>query len=140
MYLKNRRNLELRYNIESHQGKLKVFIDSIFGFGKIWQSDGRHSNDPFHNYGKGGLMKNKPYVISATLNAPKNAFIDPNEFLQDNEYGDRLFWHLDLANRFIGMKKAHSNFLAYDVVKNPVIQEDFKRFDKWIEELYNNVK
>lgn len=122
-------------------GQLKMFIDSIFGYGKLYNGDGRTWEDPDHNYGTGGLMNGKHYVLSITCNAPKHAYEGEGEFLAgDDENGKKLFWWLDKANNFIGMKKAKENFIAYDVVKHPIVEEDIKRFNKYLEDLFNNLK
>lgn len=121
-------------------GKLKVFIDSIFGFGKIWTGDGRHHQDPDHNYGTGGLMNNKPYFLSVTANAPRFAFESPDDFLHGDLHAEKLLSWLDVANGFIGMKKIHSNFMCYDVVKNPTVEQYFSDYKKYLEEVYNSLE
>lgn len=61
---------------------VKKYIDEVFtlGHGRLYQSDGRTRQDPEKNYGSGGLLQGKQYMLSVTWNAPAIAFTDPKQF------------------------------------------------------------
>ena len=105
--------------------ELKRYEDLVFGPGMI-TGDGRHREAPDINYGTGGLLTSKRYMISATWNAPLNAFLDPKEFFEGRGI-DATFFGLHKANQFLGMKPLPS-FSCNDVVKNPKIEQDLERW------------
>lgn len=62
----------------------KKYIDEVFTKGHqngIYKSDGRSRTNPDINYGTGGLMHGKKYILTSSWNAPKAAFTLENEFL-----------------------------------------------------------
>jgi modulator of drug activity B len=62
----------------------KKYIDEVFtaGHGSLYANDGRTRSDSSQKYGSGGLLHGKRYMISATWNAPQQAFDDPSDFLK----------------------------------------------------------
>lgn len=109
----------------------KKYIDEVFitgTAGVFCNNDGRSSKNPTANYGTGGLMGNKKYMLSATLNAPAQAFDDPNEYLFQGKSLDDLFLPLHATFRFFAMQTLPS-FACFDVLKNPQIEQDFLRWE-----------
>ena len=53
--------------------------------GALCDGDGRHSDAPKKNYGAGGTLTGKKYMLSLTFNAPEESFNDPNEYLFQGE-------------------------------------------------------
>ncbi len=111
---------------------VKQYIDEVFCAGgkQFLTSDGRHRTDPAHNYGTGGLLLEKHYMISTTWNAPFEAFTEDGEFFES--FGiDGVMLHFHKLNQFIGMKPLPT-FVLNDVVKNP----EFDSFmESWEEHL-----
>lgn len=60
--------------------QVKQYIDEVFCAGLSVGGDGRTRTDPAHNYGRGGVLTDKKYMLSITWNAPLNAFVDPGDF------------------------------------------------------------
>ncbi|GHP73057.1 NADPH quinone reductase MdaB [Helicobacter pylori] len=102
---------------------VKKYIDEVFsaGHGKLYASDGRSSQNPTKNYGKGGLMQGKKYMLSLTWNAPIEAFTDPNEFFEGVGV-DVVYLHLHKAFQFLGLSVLPT-FICNDVVKNPQVEQ-----------------
>ena len=107
---------------------LKKYVDEVFtaGFEKLYKSDGRSSAAPTKNYGKGGMLQGKHYMISVTWNAPVEAFTDPSEFFEGKGV-DAVYFPFHKANQFIGMSPLPT-FMCNDVMKNPQVEQDAGRY------------
>ena len=59
----------------------KKYVDEVFNVGLakevLLAGDGRTRQDPSRQYGTGGKMQGKKFMISATWNAPREAFDNP---------------------------------------------------------------
>lgn len=61
----------------------KKYVDEVFsgGTGTVtFVNDGRSRDDASKQYGSGGLMKEKRYMLSFTYNCPTSEFDNPNGF------------------------------------------------------------
>lgn len=108
----------------------KKYIDEVFSLGMMGElsnGDGRTQNAPKKNYGLGGKLKAK-YMFSITANAPKEAFNNAEETFFNGISEDDLFLPMHLNFKWMGLEKLPT-FMAYDVMKNPDIENDFERFD-----------
>ena len=113
----------------------KKYIDEVLTagmMGTLSQGDGRSKEEPKKNYALAGLLKGK-YMISVTANAPKEAFNNPEEKFFDGKSEDDLLLPMHLNFKWFGLEPL-TTFFAYDVMKNPDIENDFIRFDKHIKE------
>lgn len=113
----------------------KKYLDEVFTVGMMGQmsnGDGRSAEAPKKNYGLGGLLKGK-YMISVTANAPKEAFNDPNEKFFEGISEDELLLPMHLNFKWFGLEPLKTYF-AYDVMKNPEVENDLQRFEKHINE------
>ncbi len=68
-------------------------------------------------------------MLSLTFNAPRAAFDDPEQYLFQGKGVDDLFFPMHMNFRFFGMEPIDT-FVCYDVMKNPDIEQDFKRFQQ----------
>ena len=116
---------------------LKKYIDEIFteGHGKLYQSDGRSRNDALQKYGSGGLMQGKHYMISATWNAPQEAFDEPDQFFEGKGV-DAVYLPLHKANQFLGLEPIPT-FLCVDVMKAPQIEQDLVRYKAHLKQCFS---
>lgn len=113
----------------------KKYLDEVLTagmMGKLSQGDGRTAEAPKENYGLGGLL-NAKYMISVTANAPKEAFNNPKEKFFNGISEDELLLPMHLNFKWFGLKPLKT-FFAYDVMKNPDVENDFIRFEKHIKE------
>lgn len=111
---------------------MKKYMDLVYTNGmdgRLCDGDGRTRSDPTKQYGSGGSLKGKRYLLSMTFNAPAAAFGDPNQVFFEGKGIDDLFWPMHLNFRFFGMQPMPS-FACFDVLKNPSIEADFERWSK----------
>lgn len=119
----------------------KKYQDYVYSFGmdgRLCAGDGRTREDASKQYGTGGTLTGKKYMLSLTFNAPKSAFNNKNQWFFSGNSVDDLFLPTHLNFKFFGME-ALPTFVAYDVMKNPDIKNDFIRFDEHIKQhILNN--
>lgn len=110
---------------------LKRYIDLVYtaGIGTLCSGDGRSREDLAKQYGGGGLLQGKKYMLSATFNAPESAFNDTSQQFFRGKNADDLFWPIHLTYEFLAMR-ALPSFVCYDVMKNPQIENDFDRLEQ----------
>lgn len=106
--------------------QLKRYEDLVFVQPGVVGTDGRHHQHPNEGYGTGGILTDKKYMLSSTWNAPKAAFEKPGDFFEGKGI-DGVLFPLHKAFEFLGMKRMPS-FMCNDVLKNPHIEEDVKRY------------
>lgn len=116
----------------------KKYIDEVFTKGlfnqKLIVDDGRTRTDPNKQYGTGGKMQGKKYMVSSTWNAPKEAFNDKNQNLFEGKTVDDVFFANTSTYKFCGAEILPS-FSCYDVMKNPNIESDMKRLKEHLKKV-----
>ena len=118
----------------------KKYMDQVYSFGmdgRLCNGDGRTLKDPSIQYGQGGTLAGKRYLMSLTLNAPEGSFNNPDQAFFGGRGLDDLFWPMHLNFQFFGME-AMETFACYDVMKNPSIEKDFERFTAHLEKHFPN--
>jgi modulator of drug activity B len=88
---------------------LKRYFEDIYN-GKQFYKGGTE-------YGRGGLLTGKSYLVSTTWNAPIDVFNDPSSFFKGQSIDDVLS-AFHYTHDFIGLKKL-PGISFNDVVKNP---------------------
>ena len=114
--------------------RFKQYMDEIYSAGmdgRLCNGDGRTRSDPDKQYGSGGTLTGKKYMLSLTFNAPRESFDDDNQYLFRGKSVDDLFFPMHMNFRFFGMEPLET-FACYDVLKNPDIENDFRRFEAHI--------
>jgi modulator of drug activity B len=111
----------------------KKYTDEVFNAGlatKIFlESDGRTRSDPSRQYGAGGKMQGKKFMVSATWNAPREAFDNPRGVLMDGKGTADLFLNVTANYKFCGYDIL-PDFGVFDIFKSPDIPralEDYRR-------------
>lgn len=120
----------------------KRYMDSVYSAGmdgRLCDGDGRTRQDPSKQYGSGGTLNGKKYMLSITFNAPANAFDDPAQAFFGGGSVDDLFRPMHLNFRFFGMTPLDT-FACYDVMKNPDVENDFVRFEAHLNRLFPALK
>ena len=116
----------------------KKYMDEVYTAGmdgRLSVGDGRTEEAPKSNYGMGGSLSGTKYMLSVTLNAPREAFDDPAEQFFAGKSVDDLLLPVHLNAKFFGMQPL-TTFAAFDVMKNPEIEKDFARFDTHMDQLF----
>ena len=109
----------------------KKYMDEVYTAGMggaLCEGDGRTADAPKENYGKGGTLVGKKYMLSLTFNAPKESFDDKKEYLFQGKSVDDLFFPMHMNFRFFGMEPMPT-FACFDVMKNADVEGDFARFE-----------
>ena len=116
----------------------KKYMDEVYTAGMagvLCNGDGRTTEEPLKNYGAGGTMAGKHYMLSLTFNAPEEAFGDASEYLFQGKGVDDLFFPMHMNFRFFGMTP-YETFSCHDVMKNPQVERDLERFEAHINRLF----
>ena len=119
----------------------KRYMDEVYTEGMAGQlcaGDGRTSDKPKENYGAGGTLKGTQYMMSLTFNAPLEAFDDKEEYLFEGKSVDDLLFPMHMNFRFFAME-AMPTFACFDVMKNPQIESDLKRFEQHIDSNFKEI-
>ncbi len=114
--------------------RFKQYMDEVYSAGMAGQlcdGDGRTRSDATRQYGSGGTLGDRKYMLSLTFNAPREAFGDGDQYLFEGRDLDDLFFPMHMNFRFFDMQ-AIPTFACYDVLKNPDIDNDFRRFEAHI--------
>jgi modulator of drug activity B len=118
----------------------KKYIDEVFTAGLVQQNllidDGRTRKDPDRQYGTGGKMQGKKYMLSLTWNAPEEAFGDKAQNLFEGKTVDDVFIAHTGVYKFCGAEVLPS-FSCYDVMKNADVENDIKRLKQYWDDVFN---
>lgn len=118
--------------------EFKKYIDVVFTEGHqtgIYKSDGRSSANPAINYGTGGMLHDKQYLLTTSWNAPKEAFTIPGEFFNEKSVDEGPLFGFHRMNAFTGMTPLESIHF-HDVEKNANIQIDLERYEMHLNKLF----
>lgn len=116
--------------------KLKEYIDKVYILGYIKGTmtvgDGRTRSDESKEYGSGGVLTDKKYMLSFTANEPASAFAPNNKFFEGlNLYQAMISLHK--TYQFIGMNPLPS-FAIFDVFKSKEgVQKQIEEFKHYID-------
>lgn len=108
----------------------KKYVDEVFTAGMMQQSflggDGRSRQEPGKQYGSGGKMQGKRYMLSLTWNAPEEAFGDEEQLLFQGKSVDDVFVSNTANYKFCGMEVLPA-FSCHDVMKQADVERDIVR-------------
>lgn len=108
----------------------KKYVDEVFTTGyaqqKLLSDDGRTREDPTKQYGSGGKLQGRKYMLSLTWNAPAEAFDDENQHLFGGKSVDDVFAWNTANYKFCGVDILPS-FSCFNVLKDPDIENDIGR-------------
>ena len=114
----------------------KKYMDEVYTAGMdgtLCDGDGRSRDDENLHYGSGGTLTGKHYMLSLTFNAPGEAFDDDGQYLFGGKGMDDLFFPMHMNFRFFGMEPLPT-FACLDVMKNPQIESDFRRYREHLDQ------
>lgn len=116
----------------------KKYIDEVFTAGHakgIYMSDGRTSENPEINYGTGGMLGGRKYMVTTSWNAPETAFTLPGEFFNETSVDNGPLFGFHRMNAFVSLEKIEG-FHFHDVEKNANIERDMKLYRAHLEHVF----
>jgi len=119
----------------------KKYFDEVLTAGHqngIYFSDGRRSANPTRNYGTGGTLQGRRYMLTTTWNAPIEAFTLEDEFFKKHSVDEGVMFGFHQMNAFIGMSPIES-FHFYDVMKNPNIEQSGKNYQAHLDKISSSL-
>jgi modulator of drug activity B len=109
----------------------KKYVDDVFSSAgiskKFLENDGRTREDPFQQYGTGGHLQGKKFMVSATWNAPKASFDDPKQVLFQGRSTADFFIPITSNYRFCGVDII-PDYNCYDIYKDGDISKDLENY------------
>lgn len=118
--------------------RLKQYIDLVFTAGHqngIYTSDGRSRKNPAINYGTGGSLHGRQYMLTTSWNAPKEAFTLPDEFFGQRSVDEGVMFGFHRMNAFTGMTPLEGMHF-HDVEKNAAIERDRQLYMAHLENVF----
>lgn len=116
----------------------KKYIDEVFTAGHrkgIYHSDGRNAGSPEINYGTGGMLQGRKYMVTTTWNAPKTAFTLPGEFFKETSVDDGPLFGFHRMNAFASLEQMES-FHFHDVEKNANVSRDMDTYSNHLKQVF----
>lgn len=116
----------------------KKYIDVVFTEGHkngIYISDGRKADNPTRNYGTGGMLHGRKYMVTSSWNAPKEAFTLPNEFFMETSVDDGPLFGFHRMNAFTGMERLEGMHF-HDIEKNANVVRDMELYQSHLQNTF----
>ena len=117
----------------------KKYVDEVFNSGlhsaKFLSGDGRTREDATKQYGTGGKMQGKKFMVCATWNAPKASFDDPNQVLFEGRSTADILIQINSNYRFCGAEIV-SDYNCFDIFKDGDIAGDLENYPKHLEDIF----
>ena len=109
----------------------KKYIDDVFNSGlhsqKFLSGDGRSREDLKKQYGSGGKMQGKKFMICATWNAPAKVFGNVDQNLMQGKTTSDLFLNISSNYRFCGYDII-PDYNCFDIFKSENISDDLENY------------
>ena len=132
--------LQTPVNWENAPWIYKNYVDEVFNSAlkskKFLSGDGRSEAEGFKQYGMGGKMQDKKFMISATWNAPKESFNNPENPLWKGKTADDAFFNIAANYLFTGFEVVPGHY-CYDVYHNKHIKEDLENYPSYLQKVFN---
>lgn len=131
--------LQTPVNWENTPWIYKKYVDDVFTNAlysqKFLSGDGRSETDPTKQYGTGGKMQGKKFLLSATWNAPEESFSNPKNPLWKGKSADDALFAIGANYSFVGFEVLPGHY-CYDVFHNKHIKEDLDNYPKYLKEVF----
>ena len=117
----------------------KKYVDEVFNVGlhakTFLDNDGRTRSDPTRQYGTGGHMQGKKFMVASTWNAPLEAFDNPDGVLFEGKSEDDLLLNITANYKFVGYTVL-KNFGIYDIFRDEDIAGKIDSYKKHLEDTF----
>lgn len=114
----------------------KKYVDEVFNSGlhsaKFLSGDGRTREDATRQYGTGGKMQGKKFMVSSTWNAPKASFDAPNQMLFEGRSTADVLIQITSNYRFCGVEIV-ADYNCFDIFKDGDIAGCLENYPKHLE-------
>jgi len=115
----------------------KKYADEVFNAAlatkTLLEGDGRTRSNPSRQYGSGGKMQGRKFMVSATWNAPENAFRNPAGELMGGKATADLFLNITSNYKFCGYDIL-PDFGVFDIFKSPDIPAALAHYRRHLEQ------
>ncbi|OAH72627.1 flavodoxin [Chryseobacterium sp. FP211-J200] len=132
--------LQTPVNWENTPWIYKKYVDEVFNSAlknkKFLSGDGRSETEGSKQYGMGGKMQGKKFMISATWNAPEESFNDKNQYLFKGKSADDALFNVAANYLFTGFEVV-PGYYCYDVYHNKHIKEDIENYPAYLQKVFN---
>jgi modulator of drug activity B len=130
--------LQTPVNWENTPWIYKKYVDEVFTSAmrsqKFLSGDGRSATDSTRQYGTGGKMQGKKFLLSATWNAPEGSFNDPKQTFWKGKSADDALSNVAANYLFVGFTVVPGHY-CYDVFHNKHIKEDLENYPAYLEKV-----
>ena len=130
--------LQTPVNWESTPWIYKKYVDDVFTSAmfskKFLMGDGRAPDDPTRQYGTGGNMRGKKFMLCATWNAPEEAFNDPSQKLFRGRSADDALFNVAVNYSFVGYEVL-PGYYCYYIFHNKHIKEDLQKYPAYLKKI-----
>lgn len=131
--------LQTPVNWENAPWIYKKYVDEVFNSAlknkKFLSGDGRSDAEGFKQYGMGGKMQGKKFMISATWNAPEESFNNPENPLWKGKSADDALFNIAANYLFTGFEVVPGHY-CYDVYHNKQLKEDLENYPKYLQKVF----
>lgn len=118
----------------------KKYVDEVFNSGlqsaKFLAGDGRTREDATKQYGTGGKMHGKKFMVCATWNAPAEAFDNPHQIMFEGKSSADFFIQITSNYRFCGVEIV-SDYNCFDIFKDGDITGDLENYPTHLADVFN---
>ncbi len=118
----------------------KKYVDEVFNSGlmsaKFLVGDGRTKEDITKQYGTGGKMQGKKFMVCSTWNAPKASFDDPNQVLFEGRSTADALIQITSNYRFCGVEVV-ADYNCFDIFKDGDIFGDLENYPAHLQKVFN---
>ena len=132
--------LQTPVNWENAPWIYKKYVDEVFNSGlnsqKFLSGDGRTREDASKQYGTGGKMQGKKFMVCATFNAPAEAFDNPSQMLMQGKVTADLFLPITNNYRFCGVEIA-TDYNCFDIFKDGNIAEVLENYPAHLAKVFD---
>ncbi|MCW3167338.1 NAD(P)H-dependent oxidoreductase [Chryseobacterium sp. 09-1422] len=117
----------------------KKYVDEVFNSGlhsaQFLSGDGRTREDATKQYGTGGKMQSKKFMVCATWNAPKASFNDSAQLLFEGRSTADVLIQITSNYRFCGADIV-ADYNCFDIFKDGDIVADLENYPKHLEKVF----
>ena len=117
----------------------KKYVDEVFNSGlhstKFLSGDGRTREDATKQYGSGGKLLGKKFMVCSTWNAPAQSFDDVNQQLFRGISTKDYLLHITSNYRFCGVE-VMPDYNCFDIFKDGDIAKDLENYPKHLKTVF----